>query len=108
MRVRPLHDGLIIKPDPLKRQIGLIHLPDTKDPRVMTGVVQCVGKGRRYADGVYLSTEVKEGDRVVFLTAVKEAGVFRDIARKFDDGQFLIGERDVLFVVEGDEIPEVE
>jgi co-chaperonin GroES (HSP10) len=96
----------MVKPDERKRNIGLIRLPDSIESRVMTGVVQRVGTGRTYIDGPYYPVEVKVGERVAFLTAVRDAGVFRDIYRKFED-QFLIGERDILFVIEGDDIPEV-
>ncbi len=107
MILRPLHDGVLVKPDKPKRQVGLIHLPDSMEPLNMTGVVQRVGGGRRYVDGVYKPTSVQVGERVCFRTAVRDAGVFRDITRRLE-GEILIGERDILFVIEGDEIPEIE
>lgn len=73
----------------------------------MTGVVQRVGDGRRFIDDTFRPVQVAVGERVAFLTAVRDAGVFRDIARKFEDC-FLIQERDILFVVDGDEIPELQ
>ena len=108
MPIRPLHDGIIVKTDPQKRMEGRIHLPDSKQPRVMTGVVQRVGNGRLFVDGVYVPAELKVGERVVFFTAVKEGGTFKDIVRQFlEDGNIIMDHRDVLFVIEGDEIPDL-
>lgn len=107
MKIRPLHDGVIVQPDRPKRTIGSIALPDTKEPRVMTGVVERVGDGRLFIDDVFRPVEVAVGERVAFLTAVRDAGVFRDVARKLED-RLLIGERDILFVIEGDDIPELQ
>jgi len=107
MKIRPLHDGVIVRPDRPKRTIGSIILPDTKEPRVMTGVVERVGDGRLFIDGAFRPVEVAVGERVAFLTAVRDAGVFRDVARKLEDS-LLIGERDILFVIEGDDIPELQ
>lgn len=110
MAVRPLHDGLIIRPDTQPRKIGRIILPDNREPRVMTGVVVRAGKGRHYVDGVYLPVDVEEGERVAFLTAVKENGTQRMVARRLErDGEelLLLDQRDVLFAIEGNEIPEL-
>ena len=107
MSIRPLHDGLIVQLDPQPRQVGMIHLPDSKEPRVMTGVVQRVGRGRHYVDGVYIPAELKEGDRIAFLTAVKDGSIFRAVSKKLEEGQVLMDHRDVLFVIEGDKIPDL-
>ena len=115
MKLRPLHDGIVVTPDPPKRKVGRIHLIDSKAPRVMTGTVVRTGKGRLYPKGPrteerYKPCELKTGDRIAFLTAAKEGSNSKGVRARLDTEDFLLGERDALFVIElepGEEVPEI-
>ena len=67
MRVRPLHDRLIVKRlDEEERTKGGIIIPDTAKEKPIEGEVIAVGKGRVKKDGTKIPMEVKKGDRVLF------------------------------------------
>lgn len=115
MKLRPLHDGIVVKPDPPRRKVGHIHIPDLREPRVMTGVVIRTGKGRLYPAGPrteerYVPCELKPGDHIAFLTASKEGSNAKGVQARLGTDDFLLGERDALFIIEledGEEIPEI-
>ena len=95
MRVRPLHDRVIVKrvEDREQRSTGGIIIPDTAKEKPQEGLVVAVGPGRR-EDGKVLAPNVKKGDRVLF-------GKYTGSEIKLDGEEHLIlREEDILGVVE--------
>jgi len=95
MKVRPLHDRLLVKriEEEEKTKGGLI-IPDTAKEKPMEGKVIAVGKGRIDEDGSLRPLDVHKGDRVLFG---KYSGTEIQI-----EGQehLIIREDDVLAVLE--------
>jgi chaperonin GroES len=95
MRVRPLHDRVIVKrvEDQEQRSTGGIIIPDTAKEKPQEGLVVAVGPGRR-EDGKVVAPDVKKGDRVLF-------GKYTGNEIKLDGEEHLIlREEDILGVVE--------
>jgi chaperonin GroES len=67
MKVRPLHDRLLVKriEEEDKTKGGLI-IPDTAKEKPMEGKVIAVGKGKVDEDGTLHPLDVHKGDRVLF------------------------------------------
>lgn len=67
MKVRPLHDRILIKRVEETENIkGGIIIPDTAKEKPQEGIVVAVGNGKILDDGTRLSLEVKEGDHILF------------------------------------------
>ena len=67
MKVRPLHDRLIIKRIEEHRQTASgIVIPDTAAEKPEEGEVKAVGIGTVQDDGTVRALDVKVGDRVLF------------------------------------------
>ena len=67
MRIRPLHDRLIVKRlEEEERTKGGIIIPDTAKEKPIEGKVIAVGDGKITEDGKKIPMEVKKGDRVLF------------------------------------------
>jgi len=97
MRVRPLHDRIIVKrvEEELKSKGGII-IPDTAKEKPIEGKVVAVGAGKGRKDGTKLPMEVKIGDRILFTT-------YAGTEVKVDGEEHLImKEEDVLAVLEKD------
>ncbi len=95
MKVRPLHDRLIVKrlEEEEKTKGGLI-IPDTAKEKPMEGKVIAVGAGKIKKDGTKIPMEVKKGDRILFA---KYGGT----EVKIDSEELLMmKEDDVLAVIE--------
>jgi len=95
MKVRPLHDRLIVKRlDEEEKTKGGIIIPDTAKEKPAEGKVIAVGDGRIKEDGTKIPMEVKKGDRILFA---KYAGT----EVKVDGEEHLImKEDDVLAIIE--------
>jgi chaperonin GroES len=96
MKVRPLHDRLIVKrlEEEGKTKGGII-IPDTAKEKPIEGKVIAAGAGRINKDGKKMPMEVKTGDRILFA---KYAGT----EVKMDGEEYLMmKEEDVLAVIEG-------
>jgi len=95
MKVRPLHDRLIVKrlEEEDKTKGGII-IPDTAKEKPVEGKVIAVGDGRIKEDGTKIPMEAKKGDRILFA---KYAGTEVKI-----DGEehLIIKEDDVLAIIE--------
>jgi chaperonin GroES len=67
MKVRPLHDRLLVRriEDKEKARGGII-IPDTAKEKPMEGRVLAVGNGRVLESGKKLALDVKVGDRILF------------------------------------------
>ena len=96
MKVRPLHDRLIVKRlEEEEKTKGGIIIPDTAKEKPIEGKVIAAGTGRLNKDGKKMPMEVKTGDRVLFA---KYAGT----EVKMDGEEYLMmKEDDVLAVIEG-------
>jgi chaperonin GroES len=95
MKVRPLHDRLIVKRlEEEEKTKGGIIIPDTAKEKPIEGKVIAVGKGKITEDGTKIPMEVKKGDRILFA---KYAGA----EVKIDGEEHLImKEDDVLAIIE--------
>ena len=94
MKIRPLHDRIIVKrlEEERKTASGIV-IPDTAAEKPDQGEVKAVGKGKKTEDGKVVPLDVKVGDRVVYA---KYAG--SEI--KLDETEYLIlSEKDILAVV---------
>jgi chaperonin GroES len=95
MKVRPLHDRILVRriEEEEKTKGGLI-IPDTAKEKPQEGKVIAVGKGRVSEDGKLLPLDVHKGDRVLFT---KYAGSEIEVG---GDEHLIIREDDVLAVLE--------
>ena len=95
MKVKPLHDRVIVKrvEEEGKTKGGII-IPDTAKEKPVEGVVLAVGDGKVGDDGKKIALEVKPGDKVLFG---KYAGTEIQI-----DGEenLIMREDDIIAIVE--------
>ena len=67
MKIRPLHDYVIIKRVEEQETVrGGIIIPDSAKEKQQEGEVMAVGSGKRLENGTLIPIEVKIGDRVLF------------------------------------------
>jgi chaperonin GroES len=67
MKIRPLHDRVIVKRlDEERKTASGIVIPDTAAEKPDQGEIVSVGKGKMNDDGKLVPLEVKAGDRVLF------------------------------------------
>jgi chaperonin GroES len=96
MKVRPLHDRILIKRIEEKESIkGGIIIPDSAKEKPQEGEVIAVGHGKKSEEGKVVPLDVKVGDRILF-------GKYSGTEIKVDDNEYLIvREEEVLGVLEG-------
>ena len=95
MKIRPLHDRLIVKRlEEEEKTKGGIIIPDTAKEKPIEGKVIAVGQGRMNKDGKKVPMDVKKGDRILFA---KYGGTEIKI-----DGEehLMMREDDILAVIE--------
>jgi chaperonin GroES len=97
MRVRPLGDRVVIKPQPREEKTrGGIFLPDTASKeRPMQGEVLAVGAGRLNDHGERVPMNVRVGDQVVFA---KYAGT--EFKSEEDEELLILPEKDILGIIQ--------
>ena len=95
MKVRPLHDRILVKRlDQEAKSKGGIIIPDTAKEKPMEGRVIAVGTGKVSEEGVVTPLDVKKGDRILFSK-------YSGSEIKLDgDEHLIIREEDVLAVLE--------
>jgi chaperonin GroES len=95
MKVRPLHDRIIVQRiDEGEQRVGGIIIPDTAKEKPQQGKVIAVGKGRIEKDGKITPLDVKKDDTVLF-------GKYAGQEIKIDGSEYLIiREEEVLGVIE--------
>jgi len=95
MKVKPLHDRILIKRVEEKETIkGGIIIPDTAKEKPQEGEVIAVGGGKKTEEGKVIPLDVKAGDRILF-------GKYSGTEIKIDDEEFLIiREEEVLGIIE--------
>ncbi len=96
MKIRPLHDRVVIKRVEEERlSAGGIVIPDSATEKPDRGVVVSVGTGKIAENGDVRAMSLKQGDTVLF-------GKYSGTAVKLDDTELLImSEDDVIAVIEG-------
>jgi chaperonin GroES len=95
MKVRPLHDRVLLKRiEPKEMVKGGIIIPDTAKEKPMEGEVISVGPGKMMEDGKRSALDVKAGDRVLF-------GKYAGTEIKIDDEEYVIMREEEILAVLG-------
>ena len=96
MKLRPLHDRVIIKRlEAETKSAGGIVIPDTATEKPIKGRVIAVGKGKILERGEVRPLDVKVGDKVLF-------GKYSGTEVKVDgDDVLVMREEDIMAVIEG-------
>ena len=93
MKVRPLHDRLLVRRIEEKEQIrGGIIIPDTAKEKPQEGEVLAVGNGKVLDNGTKLPMELKVGDKILF-------GKYSGTEIKIDGEDVLILREDEVLAV---------
>ena len=96
MKIRPLHDRVIVKRiEEEKKSAGGIVIPDTAAEKPDQGEIVAVGKGKKDDNGKLIPIDVKVGDRVLF-------GKYSGQTVKVKGDELLVmREEDLMGVIEG-------
>ena len=96
MKIRPLHDRVIIRRMEEERTSpGGIVIPDTAAEKPIKGEVIAVGKGKILENGEIRQLDLKVGDKILF-------GKYSGTEVKIDGDDFLVmREEDVMAVFDG-------
>ena len=95
MKVKPLHDRILIKRIEQKEQVkGGIIIPDTAKEKPMEGKVVAVGAGKLSKTGNRIPLEVKVGDKVLI-------GKYSGQEVKIDDVEHVIIREDEVLGILG-------
>jgi chaperonin GroES len=95
MKIRPLHDRVIVKrlEEERKTASGIV-IPDAAAEKPDQGQVLSVGPGKRDENGKHVTLDVKVGDRILF-------GKYAGQTVKVDGEELLVmREEDIMGVVE--------
>ena len=93
MKVRPLHDRIIVQRlDEGEQQVGGIIIPDTAKEKPQQGKVFAVGDGKFKDDGERQPLDVKKGDTILF-------GKYSGQEIKIDGDEYLIMREDEVLAV---------
>lgn len=95
MKIRPLHDRVIVKRlEEERTSPGGILIPDTAAEKPVQGKIVAVGKGKVLEDGQVRALDVKVGDKVLF-------GKYSGTEVKVDGEDLVVmREEDVMAVIE--------
>ena len=96
MKIRPLHDRVIVKRlDEERKTASGIVIPDAAAEKPDQGQILAVGPGKRDENGKHVALDVKVGDRILF-------GKYAGQTVKVDGEELLVmREEDIMGVVEG-------
>jgi chaperonin GroES len=96
MKIRPLHDRVIVKRMEEERlSAGGIVIPDSATEKPIQGEVLAVGNGKKLDNGDVRPLDVKVGDRVLF-------GKYSGTEVKLEGEDLLVmREEDIMGVIEG-------
>lgn len=96
MKIRPLHDRLIVKRlDEERKTASGIVIPDTAAEKPDQGEVRAVGTGKVMENGKVTPLDLKVGDRVLF-------GKYSGQTVKVQGEELLVmREEDIMGVIEG-------
>jgi chaperonin GroES len=95
MKIRPLHDRVIVKrEDEERKSPGGIVIPDTAAEKPIRGKIIAVGKGKILENGSIRPLDLKVGDKILF-------GKYGGTEVKVDGEDLLVmREEDVMAVIE--------
>ena len=95
MKIRPLHDRVIIRRlEEEEKTKGGIIIPDSAKEKPLEGKVIAAGKGKILENGEVRALDVKAGDRILF-------GKYSGTEVKIDgDEHLILREEDILGVIE--------
>jgi chaperonin GroES len=96
MKIRPLHDRVIVKRiEEERKSAGGIVIPDTAAEKPDQGEVVAVGKGKKDDQGKVIPLDVKVGDKILF-------GKYSGQTVKVKGEELLVmREEDIMGVIEG-------
>ena len=96
MKIRPLHDRVIVKrEDEERKSPGGIVIPDTAAEKPIRGKIVAVGKGKILENGNVRPLDLKVGDKILF-------GKYGGTEVKVDGEEYLVmREEDVMAIIEG-------
>lgn len=96
MKVRPLHDRVIVRRlDEERKTAGGIVIPDSAAEKPVRGEVVAVGKGKILDNGDVRALDVKVGDQVLY-------GKYSGTEVKVDGQELLVmREDDIMAILEG-------
>ena len=96
MKIKPLHDRVVIKRlDEERKSAGGIVIPDTATEKPSRGEVMAIGPGKMLEDGKVIPMAVKQGDKVLF-------GKYAGTEVKLDGQEIIVmREDDIMGVIEG-------
>ena len=95
MKIRPLHDRVIVKRlDEDRTSPGGIVIPDTAAEKPVQGKIVAVGKGKILEDGNVRPLDLKVGDKILF-------GKYSGTEIKIDDQDYVIMREDEILAVLG-------
>jgi chaperonin GroES len=93
MKVRPLHDRIIVQRiDEGEQKVGGIIIPDSAKEKPQQGKVIAAGNGKSNEDGKRVPLDVKAGDLILF-------GKYSGQEIKLDGEEFLIMKEDEVLAV---------
>ncbi len=93
MKIRPLHDRLVVKRHTeQERTKGGLYIPDSAKERPVEGEVVAIGNGKMLEDGNVRPLSTKVGDRVLF-------GKYAGSEVKLEDDEYLILREEEIFAV---------
>ncbi len=94
MKIKPLHDHILVERIEEEVKKGGIIIPDTAKEKPQQGKIIAVGDGRRDEKGNKIPLVVKKGDIILF-------GKYSGNEIKLDDKEYLIiSEGDILGIIE--------
>jgi chaperonin GroES len=96
MKIRPLHDRVIVKRlEEERTSAGGIIIPDSATEKPIQGKIVAVGKGKILENGTVRPLDLKVGDKILF-------GKYGGTEVKVDGEELLVmREEDVMAVIEG-------
>ncbi len=96
MKIRPLHDRVVVKRmEEERKTAGGIVIPDTATEKPIRGQIIAVGNGKILENGQVRSLDVKVNDKVLF-------GKYSGTEIKVDGEEVLVmREEDIMAVIEG-------
>lgn len=95
MKIRPLHDRVIVKRMEEERTSpGGIVIPDAAAEKPIKGEVVAVGEGKVLENGNVRAPKVKQGDKVLF-------GKYAGTEVKLDGTEYLVVKEDDILAILG-------
>jgi chaperonin GroES len=96
MKIRPLHDRVIVKRlEEERTSPGGIVIPDSAAEKPSQGKIVAIGKGKILEEGSVRALDVKVGDKILF-------GKYSGTEVKVDGDDLLVmREEDIMAVIEG-------